>query len=86
MATAYRHFLAGDDGACAAVDEQQSAAFAERADAARARNEQLQQARAVHVVGAVSQPCMACPHVCAMARCASCTMRNVKLPISDPDL
>jgi hypothetical protein len=43
VAAAYRHFLAGDDAACAAVDEQQAAAFRARADAARARNAELQQ-------------------------------------------
>ena len=67
VATAYRHFLAGNDAACAAVDEEQSAAFRERADAMRARNQELAQVPKIgHLHRRAETPCglgIACMHL-----------------------
>lgn len=43
VSTSYRHFLSGNDEECTAVDEAQTGVFQERADATKARNEELQQ-------------------------------------------
>jgi hypothetical protein len=45
VATAYRHFLAGEDEECERVEAQQTAAFKERTEATRLRNQALLQVR-----------------------------------------